>query len=283
MAWNQPTSRDSSAARKASKSSPSLLKGLVAGLLVVVIGAGVAHFLLSGKDSRPVKVAEAKKPSQIAEVKPAAAPTNVVEVVDKAKTKRRAMLDAMTPKQRADFLRKEFEDKPLDLTPRTNQAFRTGTEQVMNWIFNSRLGNVPPPLPRLNPREMKYLAEILIADNPELETDSEKVKEAKKVVQDAKAEIREYIKQGGTIEDFLSYYHGKLMQAHNEWRECNKMVIDTCRNDPGIAQEFCRDVNKRLAEKGIKPVKLPVKLLEKQGYEVIEEVPSAPEKGDQKK
>lgn len=267
--WNRPTGETTTA--KPAAKSPSMMKGVIVGAVAVVVGV-VCIFAFSGKSEKPVEKGD-KERGRIKEVTPAAAPKaeEPVDPQEDAKRKRREMLKKMTPDQRADFLLAELKKKPIDLTPRTNQAFRTGTEQVMSWIFTSKLGDMPPPLPRLPVRDMLHMAEILIADNPELPTDSDKVKDAKQIVQEAKRELREYLKQGGEIEDFFSYYHNQLTQAHNEWRESNKAVIDACRNDPGIAQDFCKEVNKRLAEKGIKPVKLPVKLLEKQGIEVIED------------
>lgn len=86
MAWNQPTSNNT-APRKEPKSSPSLTRGIVAGLVVVALAA-VCFVVFMGKGEKPVVDKVEKKPTKLKEVKPAAAPKDrtgkaVAEVKDK--------------------------------------------------------------------------------------------------------------------------------------------------------------------------------------------------------
>ena len=66
---------------------------------------------------------------------------------------------------------------------------------------------------------------------------------------------------------FLEYYRGELMQAHNEWKECQKSVLQVVRDEPDLAADYIAEINNRLAQKGIRPVKLPPKLKEQLGIE----------------
>ena len=163
------------------------------------------------------------------------------------------------------YLFEEAAKKPIDLTPSTNRIFKTGTEQVMSWIFTTELGAMPPPLPRIPIRDEAHMAEILMAKNPILEGDSEKAKEAKQMVELAKKELIKFIKEGGSVDEFFEYYRGELVQAHNEWKESQKSVLQVVREEPDLAADYIREVNDRLSAKGIRPVKLPPKLKEQLG------------------
>lgn len=271
MAWNKPNAA-SQPVKKSEAKAPSKVKGIVAGLVTVCALGGLCLWLFSGGDDKPAPSAKLQVPSTIKEVAPAAAPVYKEEPkVDDEAAKRRVRaekLKKMTPDERWEFLLEEAKKKPLDLTPTTNQTFKTGTEQVMSWIFTTRLGNLPPPLPQTSMFDEAHLAEILIADNPILETDNEKQREAKEIVMEAKKELREYIKQGGDIDQFLEYYRGQLVQAHSEWQESQKSVMKVIREDPDIAGEYIKEVNERLAKKGIKPVMIPPPLAERVGIDL---------------
>ncbi len=176
-------------------------------------------------------------------------------------------LREMTPSERMEFLLNEAATKPIDFTSTTNRPFRTGTEQVLSLIFTTRLGDMPPILPKLPLLDEAHLAEILAAPNPPLDGDRERIKEAKEMVELAKRELLDYIAKGGKVEEFLEYYRGQLVLARDEWQESQKSVIQMIREDPEIAVEYIEVVNARLAEKGIKPVVIPEKLKEQLGID----------------
>lgn len=248
------------------------IKGLVALVAVVVIG--VVAYLLVPEDEKPVAEPKPEKPKKIEIVKPAEVvkpvepePAPEKPKIDPEKAARAAKIRAMTPAERLEFLFEEAKKKPIDFTTSTNRPFATGTEQVMSWIFTTRLGNMPPPLPKIPIRDEAHMAEILLADNPALEGDSDKVKEAKEMVELAKKECIEFVKKGGDVTEFLEYYRGELMQAHQEWQASQKTVMQVIREEPEIAGEFIKEVNSRLAEKGIKPVNIPPKIRQELGLE----------------
>ena len=268
MAWNRPTSNTVDATSSSRPVGATVVIVLCA-LCLAALGVG-AYFLFSGGE-KPQNAVAQKKPSVIMEVTPAPAPTNVVVAAedpqeDPEKAALRAKLKGMTPQERMDYLFERMKNTPIDFAAKTNRPFATGVEQVISSIFMTRLGDLPPPTPGIPIRDELHLAEILIANNPALEGDSERVKEAKAVVEAAKKELRQYIKEGGDIKDFLEYYRGQLVQANMEWRESQKSVMRVIREDPGIAVDYVKAVNKRLAEKGIKPIMLNSRAKDKIGW-----------------
>ena len=148
----------------------------------------------------------------------------------------------------------------------TNRIFKTGTEQVLSMIFSTELGSMPPPLPRLHPNEVQNMPVILAKVSEILESDDDLVKDKKDIVNFAKKELREFIKQGGNHEEFLSYYRGELLKAYRQRRDSQRALDQFCDEpeaDAATAREFCRRINEKLAENGIRGVELPDEFKEK--------------------
>lgn len=249
-------------------------------IALALAGAGAAAVWLAASRSAPPPPEEepkARRIRTIAEAKPSAAPAAKAEPVlededgNAAERERRmAEYKAMTPDQRWQLVMERAKKSPLRDRPGTNRIFRTSTEQVMDWIFRCDVGDPPPLLPELPLKERLHLVDILISDNPILEGDSESAKEAKETVALVKKEFQEFIRAGGQPDEFLPYYHGQLVQAHEEWKATRKMVIETVKNEPEIAAEFLAKANEKLAAKGIKKIVLPQKMLDHYGI-VVEE------------
>lgn len=262
MAWNRP---DENATKR--KTAPRFGRGALAGVIVAALAAGALYWLMGGDPKLAKKAAEtAKKPAQIVEVQPSIS-TNVVEEVveDTSKKERAAKLKAMTPKERADVKWQEMVEKPLDLTVPSNRVVATATEQIMAWIFTADVGSVPPPLPQIPDHEFAHITEILMSDNPIKAGDDDRVVETKQTIEFAKKELREYIKKGGDPDEFLAYYRGQLVQAHAQYEDARKSVLQTLREDPDIALEYLDRVNSELEAKGIKKVTLHPNLLKHHG------------------
>lgn len=287
MGWNQSTGSrlGNSERQQSSKRGKSRRLTLWAIGAVVIVVAVVAIVMLCSRDERIRPAAEKPRPTApLAEVKPSLSTNRQPEEVEspeaKAKRERIEKLRGMTKAERFDFIYNELKNKPLDLTPTTNKPFRTGVEKVMSWIFTTRLGDLPPPLPNIPIRDEAHMAEILIADNPVLDGDSEKIKEAKKMVELAKKELRAYLKEGGDVQSFLEYYRGQLVQAHMERSESYKSLGKIVREDPGLAGDYLREVNAKLREKGIRPIQLSAKQKETLGIVEEEPEPESQQGGD---
>ena len=84
MAWNRPSAANQQPAQKSGSKAPSAMRGVIAGAVVVVLGA-LCFFIFSGKDARQ-DAASTKERGKIKDVAPAKAPTNAVSAA-KVETK----------------------------------------------------------------------------------------------------------------------------------------------------------------------------------------------------
>ena len=88
--------------------------------------------------------------------------------------------------------------------------------------------------------------------------DSEKSVIQKANVAQAKQMLKTYLAQGGKVEDFLSYYHMQLLEANRMWRTAqNEITTLSKTGEPNEVRAYAQELNKKLAEKGIKSIHLP--------------------------
>lgn len=265
MGWNKPIEQPKAAPKK----TPSAMRGILAGGIVCVIAAVVAVIVFSGGDEKPKAKAE-KKTAVIKEVKPAAAPkaepTN--EVV---KVKRKPTPEEQKKLRPGD---EGFDPAahPFVLVPKKKREpvvipYRNATEQALAWIANCEPGDPPLPLIPIPESEMKNLVAILLDKNEAQKGDSEQTKEQRRIIEMAKAEMRQYIRDGGDPMSFMKYYHDQLESQCQEYRESLSSVMEllhTSDNDD-IATDYLKRVNERLASKGIKQIVLSKKKMARHG------------------
>lgn len=255
-------------------------RGLIAGL-IVILGASAAFFFLTRSEPmEKADVKEAKKTGgKLVEVAPEIVtnrPVEKVKKVDEIEEKkrwaaeRREKLRKMTPQERLDYLYAEAEKTPINLEPASNRIFATGTEQIIDWIFNTTPGDVPPILPQIPMFEEAHLTEILFNKNLILDTDDENIIEHKQNVDLAKKEMIRFITAGGMPDEFLAHYRDILVNAHMEYQNSQKEVFKMLKEDPEGAVLYLDAVNQRLEEKGIKPVKIPGPMARRYGLEMSE-------------
>ena len=144
-------------------------------------------------------------------------------------------------------------------TAKPKSPYRNGVEQVLGWIFNCEMGKPPPPLPDFSPADSEKLVSILLSKNPVEEGDSARVADAKEMVELAKKELLDFMKDGGKAGDFLTYYRGELTKAYHERTDAQKLVLATLREDAETGMALAEEINKKLSERGIKPVFIPPK------------------------
>ena len=247
---------------------------LVVGVATIV-GVALSWLFLHNNADVEDPVKESTQQKRIKTVLPAPKSSNPVEAKketkgqsdeDAERTRRREMFSKMTADEKIEYLREQIKNTPIPETP-TNRLYATSLEQVMDWIFTCEVGNPPPLLPPMSLFDQMHLAEILIRDNPILDSDSEKAAESKEMMKIAKKEFMDFLKEGGNPDDFLPYYHGQLVAAHEEYKMARQSIVEIIRNDPDIAVDYIKKVNERLSEKGIKNVKIPKKMLDAFGIE----------------
>ncbi|MDR2850167.1 MAG: hypothetical protein LBW77_06475 [Verrucomicrobiota bacterium] len=141
-------------------------------------------------------------------------------------------------------------------TNRPRQAFTTGTEQVISWIANSRLGDPPPILPNLPMGE--DIGKILDTDIVLYDDDDAKTEAAKTNVAKMKLAMKAFVAEGGDPQDFLKFYQGELQTAHEEWRGGQAELMRVFRESGAEpARAFAEERNRELEARGIKPLFLP--------------------------
>lgn len=136
----------------------------------------------------------------------------------------------------------------------TNRTFKTGVEQLMSWVFTVEVGDMPMPIPPISEDDRQQLAVILVSKNEIKDDDSDMTAFSKEQVDFAKEEMRDFIKQGGDPDDFLQYYFDQLRHAFEFRNEAQQQYYDLLEDDPDLAAEFAREVNRSFDVKGIKHI-----------------------------
>lgn len=287
-------------------------KGLLAGALVVLLAGAACWFVFSPTEKppepkvekpkavKPVKPPVERRPRAQKPVEPIVQPTPPKEpdVLDATRAKLAAVRERMktaSPYSLDQLRRKErdledlLKDKKMQFyatnkVDNSHQPFKTCTEQVLDWVFNTNIGDNPPPfVPPMDAAEMANIGEILDRANEVLEDDTPEVADRKQMVEQAKKELKAYIAQGGSPSEFLNYYYNQLQHYYEMRLEASDMVRKFVKDtDPETARKFLEKTNAELAKKGIQPVMLSDKMKAKMGLP-IEEAEAKESKGEQKK
>ena len=130
-------------------------------------------------------------------------------------------------------------------------------EQLMLTVFETELGDMPPMLPAIPAfDEVRFNKLVNLQTLPE-EGDSKEALLSKELVNQVKAELAKYLKEGGTTSGFLAYYVNELDSAFREREMCKELQMKSMKtDDPEVAREMYFKINERLAAKGIKPLTL---------------------------
>jgi len=153
---------------------------------------------------------------------------------------------ALTKAQQQEELKAKVAKRP----------FKSGTEQLMSFVFNTQLGDNPIPVPKIGKSE--NIQEILNTDISLYDDDPEKVERAKRNVAMAKQLLKEYVEKGGNVDDFIKYYREELFKIHVEWRDSQKEFITLLKaGDTTAADDYLKKQNKAFQERGIKPLVVP--------------------------
>lgn len=259
--WN----RSSGASQPTPKKKPSALRGAVAGLIVVALGAA-CFVMFSGGDAKPAAKAE-KKPAAIKEVKPAAAPKAAEEPVKKAEEK---AVQTKAPDTNIVWISKMryvkkmsngasvmvFVDDPD--APKPVPIFENGLNNFLT-NFTTPGDDIPEtPMEVSNDDVMQALMEKIEIK----EDDSDTVKFQKEAVMVLREELRKYIKEGNTVADFIRDIQRRQRMEAEHVREARGMIMESLsKDDPAQARELYNAINKHMNEKGLPKVRLARKFL----------------------
>ena len=234
-----------------SAQSKSPLRGICAALFVV-IGAGIAWWLLS----RPTNVEPEPKGAETTtatQPHPASKAPNANKA-DKPVAPLKAENAVATAPER-EMTPEEVEDRHHSVAKMP--LVKEPIEQLMLTVFETELGDMPPMLPAIPAfDEVRFNKLVNLQTLPE-EGDSKEALLSKELVNQVKAELAKYLKEGGTTSGFLAYYVNELDSAFRERETCKEIQMKSMKtDDPEVAREMYFKINERLAAKGIKPLTL---------------------------
>lgn len=256
MAWNKPTAEN----RQPKAKKPSAMRGVIAGLVVVALGAGIVAWLFRSGEAES-RLLQEKKPARIAEATPApktafAAETNAAAAAAPAKA----------PVERVVSSRKTSLGYTIEITEDANghrtrhirepkSMWKSSTDAVIASVLMTPKGQELPPLPPMD----KYAdAEFLTACKTPIEDspdDTERQKIAKAIVRSAREEIKERIEAGEHFADILND-HRKLLNENGKIRSdaIRELAEIKKTKDPADAEVYVTAVNQAFEKMGIEPI-----------------------------
>ena len=252
-----------------------LLRGLVAGVLVVAAAVGAWLFLSSPKSDAPSEK-EDKKSGKIAEVTP------------------------MSREERLDAARKKLGEKPSEEVAKPDPG--TNIVWLSKQRYEKRMANgamvtvivdnpdEPKPVPVFESGLNNFMTNFLIPgeDIPETpieftneeimqalmekieikDEDDDTVRFKKESVAMLREQLVDYIKDGKTAQDFIHDLQRRQQFEAEYVREARNMIFDSLANDSAEhARELYDALNKHMNEKGLPKVRLPRRILKQMGWE----------------
>ena len=265
MSWNKPSSVPQPPPKKSAP--PALKRGLLAGLLVVALGA-LGLYLFSNGEATSSSL-QKKERGRIKEVAPAAAPKS--PEVEK-EGKRESVGGSKAGKKGKEALPSErrqltgaalriAEAEKLGIKPK----FEHESECFLAMYAEPGKPVPPPPISKQLIEDMK---QALIEPIRVEEGDSEETAALKSVVQGMKKELIAFIKDGGDIEGYFKELDKRQQHEYDMYAEANTSLMKMV-NDPDASPEesyeYFKKVNETLDQRGIRRLHIPLKLV-KAGY-----------------
>lgn len=256
---------------------PSFQTGLwikVAGVAALLFIAGIGSWFLKGNKKRV-----AAAPTQSSTVSMPKVPKTQTDKVLAPTQKPPAQPVAKKPKKPDPLQPEPFvQPAPTPLAPvpepsvaplitemptnavEIRRPFTTGTDQIIAMFANVKLGYPPPPLFNLPMGE--NVEKMLAKDIGLYDDDDERVVASKENTARMKQELKKYIAEGGTPENFLGYYHTELTKAYDEWKGAQQYVVELLRaGDKTSAEKYVREQNAKFQSRGMREVALPDNLM----------------------
>ena len=265
--WNR-----SSTTRPPAKKKPSAVRGIVAGIVaVILVLAGAWYFLGGGETSTEpkdkktkvikkvehTKSTENRKQSVVSE----AQSVEIDEVAQGAEARNTAAA------QKAAEAKKEEKPKP-------KRIFKSGTDELIAMVMSNPQGGQMPPLPAIGPGETKHFLESLKKPIEIDKDDPDHVKAIKELVQNTREEIVQLMEENPNMSfaDILQE-HRKINNENIDIRsktiaELQKIIDE---GDIEGAKKFRTTMNFALQQMGIEEMDTPITAEEKAEAEAREE------------
>ena len=264
MAWNGSDGKPKVAISKNQRTTTRLNWlgiGVVAAIVLVL--ALVALWILGGKDSdgsdAPRKPpSNAEHPRKTQPPKPTATQAESDDTAQPTVAASESVPE--TPKTPEEIEAEERKKDPLydrHHIVAKMPLVKEPIEQLMLTVFETELGDMPPMLPAIPAFDEERFNKLVNLQTLPEEGDSKEALLSKELVNQVKAELSKYLKEGGTTSGFLAYYVNELDSAFHERETCKELVMKSMKTDePELAREMFNKFNERLSSKGIKPLTL---------------------------
>ena len=264
MAWNRSSNsqQTKTALRRGGTPRPTVVRGAIAALIVILCGAIAALLLLP--DSKPnTKSRVTDSHSRIKEVQPAAAPKSQ-EVVEKAEAKPKTRpVYTKEEGQAALAARRAAGEKIRNLSidsegkPRFKLRFHNPAEREIERILIHTPGEPMMGIVRYDKNFEQKFVESLMNKVEILPDDTKDDIEIKQTMEETKKELVARIKAGENLGDILEESRREIDRLARYRSDLVKMIADA-RKDENNADDYVSDMidaaNKMLSDNGMRPV-----------------------------
>ena len=265
MAWNGSGGGGSAPQKpKAAAKKPSPVRGLVAGL-VIVLAAGVYFAFFTGSE-KPQKTVEQKRPSRIKEVTPAAAP--------KTEAKQEPEKPKELPPQRVGEIRNGYRLLPSgrlhrvkgeihvggEPTTLIEKTFPHGSDRMIAYLLTAdpggtMVGDSESIMRGFGEAFAKSLKDEIVI-KPD---DTDEVRDLKQAVLDARSELKQQMALGKSAEQVMVETREQLRELTLYREDLEKEVMSHA--EDGMTQkdydELIGAANLMLEERGISKIQMP--------------------------
>ena len=259
--------------------NPAIIKGIVAGVVVVAVAIGAFLFLTKDKSSAPQET-KPKKPAKISLATPApskpatqTASTNAAKTLEQkkpvlpilGKTPTGEEYVAMTAKTNEDGVVTERYQLPdgswkrvVQLQRKETMVFDNDFDLALSLIATTPMDQELPPMPDMGDDLEAVFKKAIESPIIIKDTDSDRVKAMKKGAQQVRLEIADLLAEGYSIKQILNEHNGLRQQNIEVRREFQTELNELYRSgDIEGARQYLETMNKALDEKGILPLVMP--------------------------
>ena len=270
MAWNGSDNRNgSNATDKARPAKPSPWRGVLAGVVVVVLALAAAFFLVS-RNEEGVGEQQPGKKGKIPSATPVSAnPVSAVRPTakkGKSAAAKQGADGARTPDMATDDADESAATNSVSSSEKSGKEdrrlFKNPMDQLLSMVLPRKPGASVPPLPDIGsitftPEEEDHLLERLAANDD----DSDEKLERKELVQALRDEYHELKKsRGWSFVDYVKALEAKVNLDAEVLSESIK-INETVFNDSSISdEEYTKTLiklNAILTARGIDPIAKP--------------------------
>ena len=266
--WNRQSSANQPKVNKGGAKVPSALRGVVAGVLAVVVGV-VCWFVFSHSPEAE-KMATAKKQSAIKEVTPAPAPKAVTNEVKRPKKfweVDASQTNGFTVMQMRKW--KKEHRPPAGYTNRTSLTeappsyaiFKTSCENEIACYLTMKPGETLVGTPTYTPKQKAAMIAALDAAVIYDKDDTQEQRDLRAAVEETKKELKQRVAAGEDIGEIfletrkemqeLAQYKHQIEDLYREFRQKEDVTIED-------VDDFVKAANIQLEKKGIAPLELGV-------------------------